>query len=368
MTGTGMTEPLLATGPADARTDQAIRYSVIVPAYNAQHTIEDCLRALDEQSVPRETFEVIVVDDGSADATADVAARYPVRVFTQQHAGPATARNLGARVAQGRYLLFTDADCIPTPDWIEQIVRPLEADEHVAGVKGTYRTCQTSLIARFAQVEFEEKYARLRQVKDIDFIDTGSAAFRRDAFWEVGGFDSHFRAASNEDTQLSFSLVASGWRLAFADAATVYHKHSESLTRYVLRKWRHGFWRVQVYRRHPEKMTGDSYTPRSTQLQFAGVMLTLLAAALPPTRRVAPLGLLLFLLGTLPFVRRARSVGWDVAAATPFILLARSLALASGLALGTLTAPILARRHAEEQAAADQDAPERYARPASSQH
>jgi cellulose synthase/poly-beta-1,6-N-acetylglucosamine synthase-like glycosyltransferase len=347
-----MTEPRTAPGPASAQQEHAIRYSVIVPAYNAQQTLEACLKALADQSVPAETFEVIVVDDGSTDATAEVAERYPVRVLRQAHAGPATARNLGARVARGRYLLFTDADCIPTRDWIEQITRPLEADERVAGVKGTYRTGQTSLVARFAQVEFEEKYAHLRQAESIDFIDTGSAAFRRDAFWEIGGFDARFRAASNEDTQLSFSLVARGWRLAFADRATVYHKHSESLTRYVLRKWRHGFWRVQVYQRHPAKMTGDSYTPRSTQLQFAGVVLAMALAPLRPSRRFAPLGLLLFLIGTVPFVRRAWSVGWDVAAATPFILLARALALASGLALGTLAAPFL-HRPGDDQPDAD---------------
>ena len=345
MTDVSMTEPRPAPAPAAAPQEQeAIRYSVIVPAYNARHTIGACLGALAEQTVPGAAFEVIVVDDGSTDATAEVAARHPVRVITQAHAGPATARNLGARAARGRYLLFTDADCIPTHDWVEQIARPLEADEGVAGVKGTYRTRQTSLIARFSQVEFEEKYALLSRVRDIDFIDTGSAAFRRDAFWEIGGFDTSFRAASNEDTQLSFSLVERGWRLAFADRATVYHEHSESLARYVLRKWRHGFWRVQVYRRHPAKMAGDSYTPRSTQLQFAGVVLALLLAPLRPSRRFAPLGLLLFLLGTVPFVRRAWPVGRDVAAATPLILLARALALASGLALGTLLAPFLRRR------------------------
>lgn len=201
-------------------------YSVIVPAYNASQTIESCLQALLDQSIPRDSYEVIVVDDGSNDNTVELASRYPVRVLRQTHAGPATARNLGAKLAAGQYLLFTDSDCIPTREWIAEISRPLEDNGEVVAAKGVYQTRQPDLLARFAQVEFEEKYAGLRRRRNIDFVDTYSAAFRRDAFWDGGAFDPTFSEASNEDTQLSFNLAAQGKLIVFAEKAVVYHQHS----------------------------------------------------------------------------------------------------------------------------------------------
>jgi glycosyltransferase involved in cell wall biosynthesis len=321
---------------ASRRTTAAPRYSVIVPAYNAAETLAACLEGLLDQTTPRGSYEVLVVDDGSTDGTGEVAGRFPVRVLRQAHAGPASARNAGARAAGGEFLLFTDADCVPVRTWIEEITRPLAADGRVAGVKGTYRTRQTGVIARFAQVEFEEKYARLRRRATIDFVDTASAAFRGDAFWQVGGFDPAFPVASNEDTQLSFTLVARGWRLVFAEGAAVYHRHSDSLGRYLRRKWRHGYWRTRVYRRYPRKVLGDSYTPRSLQLQFLGAALALALAPMPRARPLAPAGLALFGLGTLPFVRRAAPGGRGLAVAVPGLLFLRALALGAGLAQGAL--------------------------------
>jgi hypothetical protein len=134
-----------------------------------------------------------------------------------------------------------------------------------------------------------------------------------------------------------FNLVAQGWRLVFAEGAAVYHQHSESLGRYLRRKWRHGYWRVRVYRRHPRKALGDSYTPRSTQLQFLGTVAAVFSAPMPRLRVVTLGGALVFALGTLPFVRRAWPMGGDVAVATPVLLFLRSLALGAGLGLGLLT-------------------------------
>jgi cellulose synthase/poly-beta-1,6-N-acetylglucosamine synthase-like glycosyltransferase len=328
---------------ASRRMTAAPRYSVIVPAYNAAETLAACLAALLDQTTPRGSYEVLVVDDGSTDGTGGVAGRFPVRVLEQAHAGPAAARNLGARAAAGRFLLFTDADCVPVQSWIEEITRPLEADRRVAGVKGAYRTRQTGLIARFSQLEFEEKYARLRRRASIDFVDTASAAFRADAFWEAGGFDPTFPAASNEDTLLAFTLAARGRRLIFAERAIVYHQHSTSLGAYLRRKWRHGYWRARVYRRYPRKTLGDSYTPRSLQLQFLGVAMGLALAPVPRARPLATAGLALFALGTLPFVRRAAPAGRDLAAAVPVILFLRALALGTGLLQGALTQPFVGR-------------------------
>jgi len=314
------------------------RYSVIIPAWNAARNLDACLQAVLNQSVPRDEYEVLVVDDGSTDETAQIAARHPIRLIRQAHAGPASARNNAARHARGQILLFTDSDCVPVPGWIREIARPLEEDCHVAASKGVYRTHQRGLIPRLAQVEFEEKYAHMRRRASIDFVDTSSAAVRADAFWRAGGFDTGFPQASNEDTQLSFTLAAEGWRIAFAERGIVEHRHSETLVQYLRRKWRHGYWRVRVYGRHPRKLTGDSYTPRSLQIQMGCGLLSLVLAPFPATRRLALACLGGYVLATLPFVRRAMSVGGDVALMVPLVLLLRAWVLGCGLAFGALKA------------------------------
>ncbi|MBN1441355.1 MAG: glycosyltransferase family 2 protein, partial [Planctomycetes bacterium] len=110
--------------------------SVIVPARNASATLPGCLLALRAQSYPRDRFEVIVVDDGSTDNTAAVAAKFWARVISIPPSGPAVARNRGVKESKGEILLFTDADCAPTPGWISRLVSAFDEPE-VMAARGT---------------------------------------------------------------------------------------------------------------------------------------------------------------------------------------------------------------------------------------
>ena len=92
-------------------------------------------------------------------------------MLSQANAGPAAARNYGARLARGAILLFTDADCAPAPDWAERMLAPF-ADPTVAGAKGEYRTHQRELVARFVQQEYQDRYDRMTGQPQIDFVDT----------------------------------------------------------------------------------------------------------------------------------------------------------------------------------------------------
>ena len=125
----------------------------------------------------------------------DVVERYSgVRLITQANAGPAAARNRGVLEAQGTIILFTDDDCVPMPDWLDVMLRPFQ-DPDVVGVKGVYRTRQKRLMARFVQLEYEDRYRLMAGLPFIDFIDTYSAAFRRDRFLEISGYDTSFPVA-----------------------------------------------------------------------------------------------------------------------------------------------------------------------------
>ncbi|MEW5717977.1 MAG: sugar transferase [Chloroflexota bacterium] len=246
---------------------ETVTASVIIPAYNADATIAACLNALARQTLARAQYEIIVVDDGATDATRALAEKHPgARVLAMAHRGAAAARNLGARAARGAILVFTDADCAPTENWIEAMCAPL-ADPNVVGAKGIYRTRQRELVARFVQLEYEEKYARMSRASAIDFIDTYSATYRRDLFLANAGFDESFPAASVEDQEFSFRLAKQGHRLVFAPQAIVYHRHVTTLDAYVRRKFRIGYWKVRVHARHPDKVWRDSHTPPTLKWQ-----------------------------------------------------------------------------------------------------
>src|SRR5438093_1303856 len=101
-----------------------MRVSVVVAARNAEATLPACLSALSLQDFPRAEFEVLVVDDGSTDRTAEVAAAAGARVISTPPSGPAAARNRGAEAARGEILAFTDADCAPDPGWLSAMTAP----------------------------------------------------------------------------------------------------------------------------------------------------------------------------------------------------------------------------------------------------
>lgn len=244
----------------------SIRFSVIVPAFNAELTLPACLKALREQSVPQSDYEVIVVDDGSSDDTSKIAKQYNVKCIYQTNRGPAAARNRGVSEAEGEIVLFTDADCIPDRNWIYEMALPFE-DSKVMGVKGAYKTRQTQLAARFAQAEFEDRYDLLQQHASIDMIDTYSAAFRKDIFEKMDGFDEGFPVANNEDTEFSYRLAAAGYKMVFNPRAFVYHTHPDTLAKYLRVKFWRGYWRMAVYRRYPNKALKDSYTPGVIKIQ-----------------------------------------------------------------------------------------------------
>jgi cellulose synthase/poly-beta-1,6-N-acetylglucosamine synthase-like glycosyltransferase len=328
--------------------------SVIIPARNAAHTLADCLLALRAQSYPRDRFEVIVVDDGSADPTAAVAARLRAKVISIPPSGPAAARNRGVEASRGDILLFTDADCAPDSGWIQTLVRSFD-DPAVIAAKGTYRTEQASLTARFVQAEYESRYRRMERLESIDFIDTYSAAYSREAFVAAGGFDESFPSPSVEDQELSFRLTRAGGRMAFCPEAVVVHRHAADPWAYFRKKLKIGYWKMRVLSRFPQKALRDSHTPAGLKLEIA--LLWSAAAALPfivaAGLRWLPLALLgAFFAAGAPLCARAARKDARLAFLGPLLLLLRAAGLGCGMLLGALGGQLSfgAARNAREEA------------------
>jgi glycosyltransferase involved in cell wall biosynthesis len=331
--------------------------SIIIPTFNGASRIGNCLDSLVKQTAGQ-NVEILVVDDGSTDNTANVVRGYSsVRLIPQANAGPASARNRGALEAQGKILLFTDDDCVPMADWLEAMLGPFK-DPDVVGAKGIYRTHQTSLAARFVQIEYEDKYRLMAGLPSIDFIDTYSAAFRRDRFLEMTGYDTSFPVACAEDVELSYRMSARGWKMKFVPAAIVYHTHPDTFPRYLKKKYKFAFWRVLAVRKNPSKGVKDSHTPQIMKLQLLLAPALLLAVVFDLIRRpMVPVSVLVlggFLLSTLPFTLQAIRKDVIVGILSPILLAARACAQVLGVAAGLM----YARRKPTEETASSKPTPD----------
>jgi glycosyltransferase involved in cell wall biosynthesis len=254
-----------------------MRVSVIIPAFNAEKTIEACLRACREQTY--EDLELLLVDDGSTDRTAEIAANCGVWCIRQTNQGPADARNRGAAETGGEVIAFTDADCVPRKDWVERLVAGFGGDTRIVGVGGTYDIANPE--SRLARIVHEEIVTRHRQFKsEVDFLGSFNVAYRREPFEKAGGFDTSFRAASGEDNDLAYRLHDAGGRLRFVPEAVVAHYHPEHLAPYLRAQQRHGYWRMKLYGKHRGRAkTGDQYAPLG-ELMTIPVSLVLVASGL----------------------------------------------------------------------------------------
>lgn len=327
--------------------------SVIIPARNEAANIGRCVKALLRQTVPWDRYEVIVVDDGSEDETAQVALQAGAQVIRGVGAGPAAARNLGARAARGTILVFTDADCEASPTFLEAILDAL-TEPGVDGVMGAYATRQQEPVARFVQQEFVYKQSRLARLRWINTVHTYAAAYRREVFEESGGFDEAYPVPSNEDQELSFRLAAHGCRFLFVPEAVVYHQHDRVLGEYLRRKFGLGYWKAYTLFKHRRQWSGDSHTPPSQILQIVLIMpmtlVFLLSLAWADLLPVALGLLILFAASAVPFhlqvMRRDPRLLW----LTPAMLLLRAGAQAAGLAAGFFRFWLSARRQPREEA------------------
>ncbi len=316
---------------------KSTRFSVIIPAYNAEKTLPCCLEALADQSVPKGDYEVIVVDDGSTDGTSKIAKGSNAKYILQNNQGPATARNRGTRETKGDLILFTDADCVPDHNWIHEMASPFSDPDTVA-VKGAYKTRQRELMARFAQAEFEDRYDLLQKSPSIDMVATYSAAFRKDVFLNMGGFDKSFPLANNEDTELSYRLATAGYKMVFNPRALVYHTHSATLREYLKLKFRRGYWRMVVYSRYPDKAIKDMYTPVVIKIQtiLMALSLPLIPSSwfVPDLIYLALLAWVIVIISSFPFSFKTFKKDKIVGLVSPGVVLLRSLVFAIGSLLG----------------------------------
>lgn len=272
------------------------KVSVVIPGYNCVRTISETLTACLNQDYPENLREVIFVDDGSTDNTKDIVERFPVRYIWQKQAGPARARNRGWREAGGEIILFTDVDCRPDKDWIFSLVKNF-GDPGIAAVGGSYGISNPqNFLASCIHAEIIWRHKMMP--REVKTLGSYNLSIPRKILEELNGFDESYLTSSGEDNDLCYRLTKKGYRLVFEPKAIVYHRHPERLLPYLKHQFRHGFWRMRLYRQHLSMVKGDDY---SSLLDYFPPLLALLIFFLTPfiffpfLRRTLPLLMLVFL-------------------------------------------------------------------------
>lgn len=235
--------------------------SVVVPSHNRRAAVSRLLRALADQDYPLDSFEVIVVADGCSDDTCDVLSKYcgpfAFRLIEQAGSGPAGARNRGAAVAKGEWLLFLDDDVVPTPELVTAHVR---AHRRSPGgvVVGPYLPAHagTRLLDLELQNWWRTTFEELQRVgyrHNFMSVLTGNLSLRTELFGRLGGFDMRFQA--HEDYELGARLIESDIPIAYEPAALALHHHESDIAGHIRRKGDEGRADVMLVERYPNLAT-----------------------------------------------------------------------------------------------------------------
>lgn len=223
--------------------------SVVVPTCGRIDLLERCLGALEEQDIPREMYEVLVVDDSADGTVAPLVERIAseatmsVRcVRAGSLTGPAHARNVGWRAARGGIIAFTDDDCVPAPRWLRGGISAMVTS---GGVDGAYGPIEVPLPAE--PTDYERDAAGLERAE----FATANCFYARRVLEEVGGFDERFTSAWREDSDLFLALLERGRRLGFARDALVVHPVRPAEWGVSIRQQRKSMFNALLYKKHP---------------------------------------------------------------------------------------------------------------------
>ena len=224
--------------------------SVIVCTHNGERTLPECLERLSSLIYPN--FEVIVVDDGSSDASPDIAKAHGVNLVQTEHRGLSFARNAGVARAKGEIIAFLDDDAYPDADWLRYVATSLLANAH-AGMGGPNIPPEDDgLIAECVAAAPGAPIHVLISDREAEHVPGCNMAFRKSALEEIGGFDERFRVAG-DDVDVCWRLQEAGRTLGFSAGAVVMHRRRDSVRRYLRQQYGYGKAEALLERKWPSR-------------------------------------------------------------------------------------------------------------------
>jgi glycosyltransferase involved in cell wall biosynthesis len=218
-----------------------IDVSIIIPTYNEERDIGECLKSLESQTFKK--FEIIVVDDGSTDKTIETINKFKkIRILKQNHSGPAEARNFGAKNAKGEVLIFIDADMTFDKDYIKNLINPILSDKE----KKIIGTTHDYEVADNINNKWSVLWGKVRvDKKDAENVKI-FRAIKKEEFLRLGSFDRKYGYADDQTFWFKYKI-----KPAVAENTICYHKNPETLkSTYKQARWIGASWneRWKIFR------------------------------------------------------------------------------------------------------------------------
>ena len=222
------------------------KISVIIPVRNAADKIEKCLEAVFSQST--KPYEVIIVDGRSTDDTVEKARKFPVKVFFQDYGACGAARQIGLQNAEGEYTAFTDADCIPSKDWLRSLLA--ELGDNIVGVGGRIENIGEGRWTRSINLAFATFLGSGRSIQGRTFktkkfvksVSASNSMYRKSDLVKIGGFNPDLSGA--DEIELNARLLKVG-KLLYVPGANILHDHGRSLKEFAQNMYYYGGWRKE---------------------------------------------------------------------------------------------------------------------------
>ena len=237
------------------------KVSVVVCTYNNENTLRDCFDGLRVLDYP--DYEVIVVNDGSTDATDDIVREYGFRLISTENRGLANARNAGLWAATGEIVAYVDADARPDPYWLSHLATAFQKGAHVAIGGPNIPPPRASEISECVANAPGGPIHVLLSDEIAEHIPGCNMAFRKWSLEVIGGFDPQFRIAG-DDVDICWRLQDRGWTVGFSPGAVVWHHRRDRVNGYLKQQFEYGKAEALLERKWPERYN------RAGHLAWAG--------------------------------------------------------------------------------------------------
>lgn len=227
------------------------KISVLVCTKNGSPTLKSCLEALGKQNYP--DYEVLVIDDGSTDATPQIAQSYThVRYVYQEHTGLSAARNRGMNEAQGDLLAYTDDDCIPDEDWLIHVQNAFVDERCVAAGGPNLPPAPRNHTESCVAVAPGAPSHVLLDDMEAEHLPGCNLVIRKAALRAIGGFREEFTSAG-DDVDVCWRLQAHGGKLRFVPSAVVWHHRRRTVGAYLRQQRGYGYAEAMLIRRYSNR-------------------------------------------------------------------------------------------------------------------